>query len=875
MKIKILLFTFFIFSNYGNSQQLSFINSNIRSYLVNNATITGHLYRDENGNGIQNINEPNLSNVDILLNQSDGSFQIVTTDLNGNWVALVSPGNTTVSIDQNDLPPAEGRIETEGTNPNTVFAVALQTTYAGTDGFFYVGTISGHLYYDTNGNGIQNNPTEPNMPNVTVTVTDFHGNIYNPVSDILGNWTATVGVGLATILVNTTDPDFPTGAIQTEGTNPSPITVIQAANTFSENDGFFNVGTATGHLYFDINGNGTQDTGENNMPNVMISIVDSLGANHNLTTDVNGNWSILLPAGNTTATIITTSGAFPTGAFQTQGVNPTNFIVVTGLITNSGNNGFYNKGIIKGHLYKDLNNNGTQDTAEPNIPNISVKITESTSAIQIVSTNALGNWQATVASGSTTSLIDILDTDFPIGATQTEGTNPTFTNVLSNQIISTTNCGFFLPIDTDGDGIFDDVEIANGTDLNNACDPTHNPGYTGFVSTNPTWQASDCDGDGITNGHEFSTGTDPYNPCSPLPLPTNLTYDPSNPIWQATDCDGDGLTNGAEITLGTNPFLADTDGDGHLDGNEVVNSTNPLDPCSPTSTAGSTNYIATNALWQAADCDGDGILNGNEFNNGTDPFNPCSPLPAANNISYDPTNLIWQNEDCDGDGLTNGQEVGIGTNPFLADTDGDGINDQEEVNNNTNPTDPCSPEKSTGYTGYDATNTIWQAGDCDGDGISNGNEFTNQSDPYAPCSPNEPPGYIGYEASNPIWQEADCDDDGATNGEEYANGTDPYDADDNGMIINNAISPNNDGKNDTFFIKGIEIFASTTLSILNRWGIEVFNATNYANDFNGYSKGRVTIKQDEKLPSGTYFYIFHFTRQDGVQKKLTGYLYIN
>ncbi|WP_282777596.1 thrombospondin type 3 repeat-containing protein, partial [Phaeodactylibacter xiamenensis] len=52
-------------------------------------------------------------------------------------------------------------------------------------------------------------------------------------------------------------------------------------------------------------------------------------------------------------------------------------------------------------------------------------------------------------------------------------------------------------LDTDGDGINDDQELADGTDPNDACDPDMTSG------------ACDQDGDGLTNAEEAIAGTDP------------------------------------------------------------------------------------------------------------------------------------------------------------------------------------------------------------------------------------------------------------------------------------------------------------------------------------------------------------------------------
>ena len=846
-----------------------------RNFLNNTATINGHVYRDTNGNGTQDSVEPNLANVGVLINQSDGSFQVVDTDVNGNWTALVSAGSTIVSLDQSDLPPISGRVQTEGLDPNTVVAIANQTVYAGTDGFFYVGKLTGHLYFDKNGNGTQNATVDLNMANVDVKVTDAHGNIHNTTTDSFGNWTVTAGIGQATVTINTNDIDFPLGATQTEGTNPSTSTILVATTTFSENDGFYENGTISGHLYNDSNGNGSQNGTESNLANVPITIQTSLGATVSTTTNGLGNWSATVPIGNTTVTINMASAALPQGSVLTEGINPKSSNATLNGNVFFGNYGFYNKGIVKGHLYVDLNNNGTQNTGEPNLPNISVKITESNSAIQNLVTDANGNWTATVIAGSTVSTIDTTDADFPYGATQTQGTNPITTTVIANTTNQTTDCGFYYATDTDGDGISDESETANGTSPLDPCSPSHPAGYSAYNPTNLIWKAADCDGDGITNGNEHTASTDPYNPCSPLPTATSTGFNSANLIWQAADCDNDGLTNGQETTLGTNPFNADTDGDGIKDGPEVTNNTNPKLPCDPSQPEGYTGYVSTNSIWQAADCDGDGILNGNEHSAGTDPYNPCSPTPTATSAGFNSANLIWQAADCDNDGLTNGQETTLGTNPFNADTDGDGIKDGTEVTNNTNPKLPCDPAQPEGYTGYVSTNLIWQAADCDGDGIINGEEHTENTMPYDPCDPSQLPGYTGYDSTNTMWQNADCDGDETDNGTEGENGTDPYNAADEGIKIFNALSPNGDSKNETFYIVGINSFANNKLTIFNRWGVEVYQKENYNNQFNGTSEGRSTFEAGEKLPSGTYFYTFEFTKPNGNGRKIVGYLYIN
>jgi len=97
------------------------------------------------------------------------------------------------------------------------------------------------------------------------------------------------------------------------------------------------------------------------------------------------------------------------------------------------------------------------------------------------------------------------------------------------------------------------------------------------------------------------------------------------------------------------------------------------------------------------------------------------------------------------------------------------------------------------------------------------------------------------------------------------------------LIVYNAVSPNGDGINDSFHIKGIDKYPDNEVEIYNRWGVKVFETKSYNesdNMFRGYSDGRATINRNEKLPTGTYFYILKYNNTQRVVEK-SGYLYIN
>jgi gliding motility-associated-like protein len=91
-------------------------------------------------------------------------------------------------------------------------------------------------------------------------------------------------------------------------------------------------------------------------------------------------------------------------------------------------------------------------------------------------------------------------------------------------------------------------------------------------------------------------------------------------------------------------------------------------------------------------------------------------------------------------------------------------------------------------------------------------------------------------------------------------------AENNGLIVYNAVSPNGDGLNEFFRIDNIGKYPSNTVAIFNRWGDKVFEISNYDNDqrvFQGKSDS------NKELVSGTYFYLIN--KNDG-SEQVNGFL---
>ena len=446
----------------------------------------------------------------------------------------------------------------------------------------------------------------------------------------------------------------------------------------------------------------------------------------------------------------------------------------------------------------------------------------------------------------------------------------------------------YLDIDSDNDGITDTTE-AGGADTDG------NGEIDGFTDT---------DGDGF----------DDATTASPLPIPNTDSNPNDGPDYLDIDADDDGLpdnieaqptvgyiapngtsaNNGLDDAYTTGFVPEDTDGDSIPD---YLDSDSDNDGIEDLTEGG-------RGAFSGSDTDGDGLDDGFEGTDNNDPFD-------VNDEIDDPTTLpdlqliggdvdYRQGLDSDGDGVTDDQEIADGTDPnnpcdfviasitetqggdyLAADCDGDGVTNETEIADGTNPEDSCDFIPTSATLDPSADYLIV---DCDGDGVTNGTELADGTDPNDACDFLEPSVTLDRSGDYLL---ADCDGDQISNGQEISDGTNPEDPCSNIggtsptgavcdiIIDNDLVGPQVD---EGFFrIQNIESFENNTVRIYNRWGILVFETQGYdnaTNVFTGVSSARVTIRQNEALPAGVYFYIVQYENNGEVRVK-DGYLYVN
>lgn len=75
----------------------------------------------------------------------------------------------------------------------------------------------------------------------------------------------------------------------------------------------------------------------------------------------------------------------------------------------------------------------------------------------------------------------------------------------------------------------------------------------------------------------------------------------------------------------------------------------------------------------------------------------------------------------------------------------------------------------------------------------------------------------------------------------------------------NIITPNENGANDTWYVKNLELYDDCDIVIVNRWGNEVYSSRGYSTPWDGTLDG-------EPLPEGTYYYVVKCDGTDKVYK---------
>ncbi len=396
------------------------------------AGLGNFVWNDVNANGIQEATEVGVPGVTVTLFNSAGTpISTTITDQNGAYTFVnLQPG--TYSVGFSTLPAnaifTKKDIGADGTDSDAdpVTGKTVAYTLVGGQynptvdaGIYVPGSIGNFVWEDRDGDGVQD-PGEPGIAGVTVTLFDASGNpiasvVTGPNGEYVFNGlpagTYTVGFTTPTGYIGTIGGAGGDGTKDSDaGTNgrTQPIVLGQGQVRTDIDAGFVKLAKLGDKVFTDSNANGVQDAGEPGVAGVTATLYDATtnAVVSTKVTDANGNYLFdnltpgsyyvifTKPAGS----IITTKDA---GGDDTKDSDADVTTGKTGTYTlAAGENnltvdmGIYIPAKLGDKVFMDKNANGVQDVGEQGIAGVTATLYDATTngVISTKVTDVNGNY---------------------------------------------------------------------------------------------------------------------------------------------------------------------------------------------------------------------------------------------------------------------------------------------------------------------------------------------------------------------------------------------------------------------------------------------------------------------------------------------------
>ncbi|MET0322486.1 MAG: SdrD B-like domain-containing protein, partial [Duganella sp.] len=429
------------------------VNKTVDAGLLAAATIGDRVWLDKNGNGIQDSGESGKAGVTMQLLDSAGKVvKTTTTDSNGNYKFSVEAGTysvamklpsgyvaTTQNVGSNDAIDSDANASG---NLGKVTVTAGQNVTNMDAGLVQTGSIGDRVWYDTNGDGIQQS-NESGARGVTVKLLNDKGVVIaTDVTDASGQYLfSDVGPGKYSVKVDA--PDNYLFTKQDQGYYDSldsdadatglisQFTLAAGAVDKTRDAGLVKASSIGNLVWEDSNANGVQDAGEKGVDGVTVKLYDANNVLKATTVTHDGGQYLFdgLSAGNYKVEVTNSSGWYftksgaGTDATDSDITSVSNNVGRTGTIAlGTGQNittedaGIYRKASIGDKVWRDSNHNGVQDAGEEGIGGVTVALYDAATRKQLgaaVKTDANGNYKfADLTPGSYYLVFDKTDVKF-------------------------------------------------------------------------------------------------------------------------------------------------------------------------------------------------------------------------------------------------------------------------------------------------------------------------------------------------------------------------------------------------------------------------------------------------------------------------------
>ncbi|KAA1257571.1 Serine-aspartate repeat-containing protein D precursor [Rubripirellula obstinata] len=563
------------FSNSGNA---SAMNVNVLDTMATELTLDSGSLVFNNTGTITGLDTTNSSGtvLDIRIGELAAGATVsvqYTVDVAFAGTAIQNDADVTYTSLPGDRGTSDAAPGTPGsaTGERTGSGVGANT-YADSESAF-LGSISDHVFYDINGDGLDNG-SDPGIAGVTVNLVWFGDDGIEGNSDDVARTTTTnssgdyafgalpagsfrVTVAPGTLPNGITTPTFDLDGTGTGSANTVVTTLTDSTGGIIRSDvdfGYTGSAELGDLVYLDLNGDGDQDAGEMGLANVVVNMTwhgfDGVLGNgddqtYAQTTANDGSYNFTrLPAGSFTVDVDQTTA--PSGTVITTGNDLVVVTLTEGQDYNDADFGFRGPGAIGDFVFFDSNNNGVFDAAiDSAFPGVTVTWTAD------IDGDGIDESFSTVTDNSGAYSFEGLPHDaFTITVTPPTGTTPTF----------------------DATGPADNASVSTLTVVA-PTDNTQDFGLTGSNTIGDTvfW---DHDGSGSQNGGEAGLAG------VTVQLQVDLNNDGTDEITLSTTTASDGtyafnnLPPGAYTVVVTQPAgttqTADNDGLGTANNSSVV-----------------------------------------------------------------------------------------------------------------------------------------------------------------------------------------------------------------------------------------------------------------------------------------------------------------
>ena len=479
------------------------------------ASVGDRVWRDDNGDGIQDVGEPGLNGVTVeLLDSSNNVVATTVTAGDGTYTFdNLAAGDYSVRVVSGTLPAGyTPTFDFDGVGTPHVATFTLATSEDRTDiDFGYEppanASVGDRVWKDDNGDGVQD-PGESGINGVTVQLLDSGNNVVaTTVTAGDGNYTFS-NLAAGTYSVRVVIGTLPAGYTQTydlDGVGTAHIATFPLAISQNRTDVDFGyrapANSSVGdRVWNDADGDGVQDAGEPGLNGVTVQLLDD--DDNVIATTVtagNGIYSFNnLAAGTYRVRVV--NGTLPGGytpTFDLDGIGTPHVATFT-LTGTAGRTdvdfGYRGTFSVGDRVWNDADGDGVQDGTETGLNGVTVQLLDSGNNV-IATTVTAGNGNYTFSNlGAGTYTVRVVSGTLPAGFVQTfdiDGTGSAHQATFNLTATRTdVDFGYRTPPVVCTAGTFKDTFTNNSFSNND-----------GSLSWSAPWVENDTAGAGVSSGN--------------------------------------------------------------------------------------------------------------------------------------------------------------------------------------------------------------------------------------------------------------------------------------------------------------------------------------------------------------------------------------